>query len=473
MARKRGGHRGGTALPVGAHPTAAALRLTGATPAVSSSAVVVHAVPTAASLRLTGFAPTVVTDRTVAARPTAGALVLTGARPAVTTTAGSAPTEQPAGTLQAFINGVTTGATGNVPLGIYRESVTVSRAMTLVFAAGTRIYGSDTSGNKVRKRAITVTASSVTLNFTAGNIRFGSFQLGSFPNDAVISIENGATFVSVLGTVANSGGVMDLNHGSYAGVSFPGGTNNGNDSTVDGMTFIDAPGPGVRIWGEETRLGAKRITVSNNSFINCSAAAWSVLDPAHPGYLMGDGTRLDAGNESGGMKAGGYTDFVVEYNVFDHCNGNALWLDVYGLGGTIRFNTVHHAWRSGIMVEISSTTDVHDNKVWECGWEANQLYIWGAGILSSSAKASTIHANYVAWCREAVSFIAQDRGALAPGTSGDTGTGNFLGQTSGPAIGTFGPFDSPVPVISPNTIVAAGSGTWTGQGIPASPEAGH
>src|SRR6185369_15300721 len=96
------------------------------------------------------------------ASATANVTIANGTAPAPTPT----PTPPPAGTcgtsLQTLINNTPTGGTLTVPACVYRETVTISRAIT-VNGYGAVIDGRDSTGTPVRSQWLYVSASDVTV----------------------------------------------------------------------------------------------------------------------------------------------------------------------------------------------------------------------------------------------------------------------------------------------------------------------
>src|SRR4029079_8856437 len=94
-----------------------------------------------------------------------------------TTTPTGTPPVQCAVALQALIDATTTGGTCNVPFGEYRETVNVSRAMTISFATGCIVNGQGT-----RQKWMNITASNVTVRLNSSKFMdcaAGAYQTGS------------------------------------------------------------------------------------------------------------------------------------------------------------------------------------------------------------------------------------------------------------------------------------------------------
>lgn len=362
------------------------------------------------------------------------------------------PVDKPVGSLQAAVDA------GRVPIGIYHESATVRRSV--VFDAGV-IF----DGDRARTFALVIAASGITLEFKGCTAR--RFALGNFPNDGVIYPSGSVTDVTLRGPLTIEG-----DHGSYAGVLLPGlAPSQGDRWLIDGLTFKDCPGPGIRVYGRADASASRNVTVRGCSFVNCSAAAKSQngatpLDPRYPGYPLANGQTPDAGNESGGLKAAKADDLSVTDCTFDRCNGPALWLDGQNHRNRILRNVIHHGWRAGIMDETSIGTEVAFNEIYEQGWERNQLPMWMPGILVSSSQGSNVHDNIVAWCPAAVSYTNDPNRPDDPGWSGHSLAANaFAGS------GVLKTPGSLIVAESGNTQATAAQ--LAAAGVPTQPEAGH
>src|SRR6185295_4992197 len=111
------------------------------------------------------------------------------------------PTPTPAPnftTIQAALNGAASGATITVPAGVYHETVTVTKPVTLL------MYGATIDGDGVRRQWMTVNANNVTIKgATMRNAAAGGFQEGSL-------VANGAINLTLLDVHLSGGAAADF-----------------------------------------------------------------------------------------------------------------------------------------------------------------------------------------------------------------------------------------------------------------------
>ena len=297
----------------------------------------------------------------------------------------AAPTSTPpaatCGTsLQTLINGTPSGGTLKVPACVYRESVTVSRAMT-IDGTGATIDGRDPAGTPVRQRWLFVSASDVTvrgftMRYTSGGYAVGGVETGWGVQRFVL--EN-----------------CDVSH-AYVNIVL-----GASDSTIRNCSIHDATHLGLRVAGNGPTGGLRNRIEGNRIYHNNRTGE---PDP----YV-----------DAAGLKASGQSSLVLDGNeVYD--NGErGLWLDGGCVNTTISNNKVHHHDTAGIMDETSTGTRIFGNATWENGfgrWGA--VWGWGAGILVASSKNAEVWNNTAAWNYAGISVISQSR----PDSPGVTGT---------------------------------------------------
>jgi hypothetical protein len=113
----------------------------------------------------------------------------------------------------------------------------------------------------------------------------------------------------------------------------------------------------------------------------------------------------DDSYEAGGVKAtnqkrGG----LWRYNVVHHDNGTGLWCDIDCTNVEIAFNRVHHSAKSGIFYEISYGGNIHDNVLYENGWEDLK-----PGIRVGNSSNTQVVSNVLAWNYKGVGFERSNR----------------------------------------------------------------
>lgn len=312
--------------------------------------------------------------------PTVARGAVTVALPLITRTASAtAPAVNTiTASLQSLIDATTTGGTLNVPAGIYRESVTVSRAMT-INGAGAVIDGRNSGGTIVRNEWMHISANDVTI--TGFTMRYAG---GGYSDGGITT----AAYIERL-TIDS----CDLSY-AYNNVIWDGT----RDSVLSNCDIHNATHLGLRIAGPAVHTGLRNQIVNNRIYDN---------------NIVGE---PDPNADAAGMKATGQDDLLVDGN---ECYGNdasGLWLDVSCLDCTISNNNVHDNTGPGIMDETSTGTTINGNAVWRNGFA--ESWGWGAGILVSSSKDATVYDNVVAWNQVGISVIDQDRGD-SPGVTGN------------------------------------------------------
>lgn len=113
--------------------------------------------------------------------------------------------------------------------------------------------------------------------------------------------------------------------------------------------------------------------------------------------------------EAGGLKATVQTDLLIEDNEVEDNAGPGLWCDIYCRRTVYRANLVHDNSYAGIMEEVSYNGLITGNAVWNNGY-GKASWGWGAGILVSSSTGTEVSNNTLAWnARSGVSIISQNR----------------------------------------------------------------
>ena len=245
------------------------------------------------------------------------------------------------GSLQALVDGAADGATVTVPPCVYRETVAITRPVTL---DGT---GSVIDGDGVRPYWVTVRADDVTLiGFTMRNAAPADPQAGS------LDVQDVERF---------TGRDLQLTGGSYAGVRlwFT------RDARLEDVDVSGSRGLGVIGWE------AHRTSVVGGH-VNANDTA---------GY--------DSEYEAGGLKFGKSDDVTIEDVEVDHNVGPGVWCDVECHRFTVRDSRIHHNDRMGVLFEISTDATIEDNQIWENGW-GDPAWGWGGGVVISSSGGATV-----------------------------------------------------------------------------------
>ena len=283
--------------------------------------------------------------------------------------------------LQTLIDETPSGGTLDVPGCVYRETVTVSRPMT-IDGAGAVIDGRDTSGNVVRAQWMKITASDVTVR---------GFTM-RYAND---DYSTGALETAQAGVQRFRLEDCDVSY-AFININLTGTT----DSEIRNCAIHDARHLGIRVAAATIHGGLRNRIVGNRIYHNDRTG------------------EPDPNVDAGGLKATSQEDLVLDGNAVHDNGGTGLWLDAACLNTTISDNEVHQNEGPGIMDETSTGTRIFGNGSWKNGFGPGATWGWGAGILVSSSKGAEVYDNVVAWNNVGISVISQDR----PDSPGATGT---------------------------------------------------
>ena len=273
----------------------------------------------------------------------------------------------------AVINNTPTGGTLTVPACVYRETVTISRAMT-VNGYGSVIDGRDTAGNLVRSTWLYVSANDVTV---------------ARLHDAVRSWDQRRR-VPWRTRSASSGSPSRTARAAYSFVNV--NLTGAIDSTIRNCSIHDAYHLGVRVSAPSPTVnrGQRNTLVGNRIFHNQRTG-----DP-------------DPGADGGNLKASGQDYLTLNGNDVSD-SGVGLWLDVWCRNTVISNNRVFDNDTAGIHDETSTGTRIFGNAVWKNGFGPWGTWGWGAGILIHSSKSAEVSGNTLAWNHTGISVVEEDR----------------------------------------------------------------
>jgi parallel beta-helix repeat protein len=283
----------------------------------------------------------------------------------------------PGTSIQQMVDNASPGATVRVPAGIYRETVTINKPITLIGEPGAEIRGDNESGNVVREywivgRSDNVTIEGFTMRYASNQPQTGALNDGGHNNwivrNSIFSHAAGAN-VSLTGDNAQLLD-SDISHGGQLGVHSGGGWDfNRNEITNPVRNLVVR---GNRIYNNNT-----------------------------------DGH--DSGWEAGGLKATVQDGSVFENNEVFNNDGPGLWCDIDCRDVTFENNRLHNNSGPGISYELSFNGTIRNNIVWENGYSWDH-WGWGAGILIQNSSDTTASDNVVAWNYSGISVVSQDRG---------------------------------------------------------------
>jgi hypothetical protein len=354
-------------------PTATSAPVTAANPAPTPSSMATGmptATPTATPV------PTVVPTAAPTATPRPTSTPVPTPTPTSTLTPTPTPTPTPSAScgtsLQSLINAAPSGSVLTVPACVYRESVTVSKPLT-INGYGAVIDGRDVSGAVVRNTwmlidADGVTVAGFTMRYANDNplAHWGALRIIDGRNRTIIRD-------------------CDLSYATYADIAI--GT--ANSALVTNCAIHHGGALGIHAGGDGTN--GQNNSVTNSHIYNNNTGGF---DPEW---------------ESGGLKATRQTNLLLDGNEVNNNIGPGLWCDIYCRNTTYSNNRVHDNSYAGIMEEVSYGAKIIGNVVWRNG-AGKADWGWGAGILVSSSTGTEVANNTLAWnARSGVSIISQNR----------------------------------------------------------------
>ena len=119
------------------------------------------------------------------------------------------------------------------------------------------------------------------------------------------------------------------------------------------------------------------------------------------------------GWEAGGLKASNSSRLTIDGNDVASNVGPGLWCDGDCREVTVSHNRVHDNAGPGIQYEISHRGQISNNAVWKNGLFfslTSNSWGWGAGILIQNSDNCNVFGNTLAWNRNGISVLEQDRG---------------------------------------------------------------
>lgn len=353
-------------------------------------------------------------------------------------------------TIQELVDVATPGSTVSVPPGIYRETVVVTKPLTLVAQPGAEIRGSDVwadgwsrSGNHWIRGTVPEFSGSTgmcdpgagdscnwqeqvfldgrPLHQVEANPEPGQFAvtsdrlivLADDPGNHLVEVTTREFWV--LGTsndVTIDGFTMKhaataAQHGAISNFYYPWATGFSN-WTIQNNTLSHAHGANVSLArGENLKLLHNDISQGGQLGVHGSQATGVLLQGNR--IYNNHTVSFHSGWEAGGIKMATQTQTnVIENEIFGN-QGPGVWFDIDSRDIAIRGNRIHHNLHQGIKYELSSIADIHDNLVWENG-HGYAHWGWGAGIVVQNSSGVHVRDNVVAWNGDGISIISQNRG---------------------------------------------------------------
>lgn len=351
---------------------------------------------------------------------------------------------QPHMSIQQMVDSAAPGSTVRVPAGIYRETVTLDKPITLAGEPGAEIRGSDvwsdgwTQSGRYWVRGTLpafnndhgscqasvgdscmwqeqVFFDGTPLVQVAANPQSGQFAANS-ERQVVLADDPRRHLVEVttrkfwVRGAADNVIVEGFTMQHAASKAQNGAMNNGgfNNWTVQNNTLSRAHGANVSLSsGQNLKLLNNTISQAGQLGIH----GWAGTD------VLVQGNRIHNNNtqgylsmwEAGGLKMTATTRLILDGNEVFNNDGPGLWCDIDCNDTIMRHNLVHHNTSYGINYEISTVAKIHDNTVWENGFEFSD-WGWGAGILIQNSSGVDVYNNTVAWNADGISVVSQNRG---------------------------------------------------------------
>ena len=349
--------------------------------------------------------------------------------------------------LQAMVDAAPAGSVIDVPAGLYRESLTIDKPLTLDGHGEAEIRGSDVWSEWTAEAGHWRSSQTVPNFQTHGQCKpadgrclhaeqafldgnrlhldlSGTPSPGEFAVDAqrhVILGDNPEGHTVEVTTrqawiVARSDDVTVENftmkhaaNDAQAGALSSGDRSNW---TMQDNVLSDAHGAVASLGtGNHVRLIHNDISHGGELGVAGGNGSFDVIqsNTIHDNNIDG----FDNAWEGGGVKAARTADSVWDDNDVFNNIGPGLWCDVDCRNLTISNNRTHdNIDGAGILFEVSDGARIFGNTAWNNG--AGMGWGWGAGIAVSTSANTEVFNNVVAWNQSGISIIAQKRSDAPP-----------------------------------------------------------
>lgn len=389
------------------------------------------------------------TPTSVSSTPTPSPVTATPSeQPTSTTTPISAPytpgLTTPARSIQSLIDAAAPGATVSVPAGVYRETVTIDKPLTLSAQPGAEIRGSDVWGDWTQSGRHWVRSGLPAFPTSNAPALPGSDGRCNWPEQVFI---DGAPLRQVASNPVPGQFAVDTSRRVILADDPTGHVvevttrqrwvvGQADDVTVEGFTMRHAASPpqfgaiqnnehsGWIIRGNSLSDAAGAILFLNgganhqvldNDISRGGQEGLSIYNAAGiviRGNAIHDNNteEFDTAWEAGGAKITQSTNLTVEDNTVRNNLGPGLWFDMSCSGVQVSNNRVHHNSGTGISYEISHDGLISGNACWENGWRTPDSWT-SAGIVLNNADTTEVRDNIVAWNVTGLAILSQDRGS--------------------------------------------------------------
>ncbi len=364
------------------------------------------------------------------------------------------PTPVAARSIQELVDTALPGSTVVVPPGVYRETVTIAKPLTLTGSVGADIRGSDvwtdwrptsegwTSGAAVPRLESGATRACPDplsrcrwpeqvflddrpLLQVAGAPTSGQFALdedrrvllADDPRGHTVEVTTRAQWLWLRSAGITVQGFRMRHAGSatqYGAIQNTLADNHTGfgDITIQDNDLSDAHGAAIAIKGSEARRASGvrllRNDISRAGQIGVFTYYTSDLVVARNRVHDNNTEGYDPRWEAGGVKNVQAAALEIRDNeVYDN-DGVGLWCDIDCGNATYSGNRAYDNQLAGIFFEIGDGARIVDNRAWSNGWGFPE-WGWGAGILVAGSSNVEVARNTVAWNATGIAVISQQR----------------------------------------------------------------
>lgn len=276
-----------------------------------------------------------------------------------------------AGSIQAAVDAAAPGATVTIPPGIYRETVTIGKPLTLVGEPGAVIDGRDAAGNVVRERWMRIASNDVTVRGFEMQYANNPSQQGGLSNDG----HSNVTFES-----------LNLHHAGGAALSIR--------STAAAFSAHNVRAVNCDIH-ENGQLGVHGWGSIDCLIENCRIYA---------NHTLG----LDLAWEAGGIKAAETARLTVRGCEIYANDGAAVWFDVMCSECVVEGSRIHGNTSTGVHYEVSSGGRITGNQFWANGF-STPGWAQGAAVRLANSRDCVVEGNIAAWNADGLCITMQHR----------------------------------------------------------------
>lgn len=359
--------------------------------------------------------------------------------------------------LQSLVNAAPSGSVLLVPACLYRETVIITKALTLDAQPGAEIRGSDVVGGWTLSGSVWTKTGLPILSLDTGVCQAGTTRCkwreqvfldgiplvqvaanpltGQFSVDrttGIYTIADNPTGHTVEVTVRDRWVLVQANNITIKGfvmrnasaATAQGGINGAvSDLTLDGNALSDVHGQIINIGGTPTFL-SPRIRILNNILFNGGDTAIGLggaVNGTFDGSLIQANILRDNNTElfdynwhAGGMKINRAKNVTINNNLVHHNDGPGIWLDSNSLDIVVSNNRIHHNGRAGVFFEVSQGASIFGNRIWNNGRTHTGSHTANSGIFISSASNADVHDNILAWNGAGINVQSDDRTIFNP-----------------------------------------------------------